>query len=151
MPLGPTLFPGWIDKKCISIATVGTRNVSMFQDRSRKMGTGRKKKRRDPFWLQIMEGFLQGSFQLWFLRAGGGVKIIFVIYSNIKSLCCLHGTKNVGQLYFKIKQTNQLVDKEIRPVVTRGKEQGELHEGGPEVQTSSYKYLGYKVQYDEYN
>ena len=50
------------------------------------------------------------------------MKIIFVIYSNIKSLCCLHGTKTVGQLYFKIKQTNQLVDKEIRPVVTRGKE-----------------------------
>ena len=30
MPLGPTLFPGWIDKKCISIATVETRNLSMF-------------------------------------------------------------------------------------------------------------------------
>ena len=58
------------------------------------------------------------------------MKIIFVIYSNIKSLCCLHGTKTVGQLYFKIKQTNQLVDKEIRPVVTRGKEweMGEMDE-----------------------
>ena len=28
---------------------------------------------------------------------------------------------------------------------------GEMDEGGQNVQTSSYKYLGYKVQYDKYN
>ena len=30
MPLGPNLFPGGIGEKCISIATVETRNLSMF-------------------------------------------------------------------------------------------------------------------------
>lgn len=43
----------------------------VFEDRSRKMGMAvGKKKIKDSFWLWIIEGFLEGSFQLWLFKGG---------------------------------------------------------------------------------
>lgn len=51
-----------------------------------------------------------------------------------KSPCCALGTV-VGLLYTKNKQTNKLIDKEIRSVVTTGREVegGELDKAGQKV------------------
>lgn len=61
----------------------------------------------------------------------------------------------VSQLYLN-KQRNNLTEKEVRSVVTRGcgQRDGELDEGGQKVQTCSYeisKYQGYNVKPDKYN
>ena len=78
----------------------------------------------------------------------------FEMYRNIESLCCVTGTNSVvGQLYFKNKQTKELIEKDVKFVVTRGRGQGEgkLDEGSKEVQISSYKCQGCHVQHDKYN
>lgn len=49
------------------------------------------------------------------------------MYRNNEPLCCITGT-NIGQLYFKSKQT-----KEIRLVVKGGSQVGELGEGSQKV------------------
>ena len=52
------------------------------------------------------------------------IKNLYSLYRNIKSLCCVTGTNSVvGQLYFKNKQTNELVEKD-RFMVTRGRDEG---------------------------
>ena len=70
----------------------------------------------------------------------------FEMYRNIESLCCSSGSNIV--LYrsnIPQKQTNILIEKEIRLMVTRSKIWGEaeLDEGGQKVQTSSYKLNKY--------
>ena len=46
----------------------------------------------------------------------------FVMYRNIKSLCCTPVNNIVLQVnYTSNKQTNEFIEKEIRFVVTRGK------------------------------
>lgn len=61
-----------------------------------------------------------------------------------KSPCCALGTV-VGLLDTKNKQTNKLIDKEIRSVVTTGREVegGELDKAGQKVWISSYKINKY--------
>ena len=73
----------------------------------------------------------------------------FIIYRNIQSLCCAPETNSVvGQVYFK-RQTNKLIEKEIRFVVTR--RHGELDESSQNVQTPSFKINIRDVQPDNYN
>ena len=60
-------------------------------------------------------------------------------------LCTRNLHSVVAQLYFQNKQTDKLIGKEIRFVVTWGKVWGEveLYEGSQKVQTSSYKINKY--------
>ena len=63
------------------------------------------------------------------------------MYRNTESLCHVTGTNSVvGQLYVKNKQTNKLIEEEIRFVVARGGGwvEVELDKGSQKVQTSSY-------------
>ena len=77
----------------------------------------------------------------------------FIIYKNIKSLCCTPGTNIVFQVNYTSK-TNRFI--ESRFVATRGRgwRERELDEGGQKVQTYSYKankYQGCNVQPDKDN
>ena len=79
----------------------------------------------------------------------------FVMYRNIKSLCCAPGTNSViGQsikLKKKPKQTHRKRD-QICGGQKQGVGEGELDEGGQRVQTSSCKinnYQGYNTHRDQ--
>ena len=78
------------------------------------------------------------------------------MHRNTTSLSHVTGTNivmYVSQLYFKYKQANKTIGKQIRFLGTRGGRQGEreLNEGGQNIQTSSYKFQGCNVQHGEYN
>ena len=73
----------------------------------------------------------------------------FIMYRNIKSLCCVTGTNRDLEVDYIHKQKKS--GKESRFVVTRseGWWEGKLNEGGQKAQTLSYKinmYQGCNIQ-----
>ena len=65
------------------------------------------------------------------------------MYRNIESLFCNRNSHSVvGQLCFKNKQTHRKRD-QICGYQKQGVGEGKLDEGGPKVQTSSYKINKY--------